>query len=87
MAFVAYKEVVKEHARRRNPDVRPQVEASRPPGADGVEAATSLWEADECNRVLGQESSEQERAAHADSVRPAGEKGWGAGEPFGLFRP
>ena len=38
---------------------------------EGVGAAISAVVADECNRVLGQELSEEEEAAHADLVRDA----------------
>ena len=70
-AFAADKEVVNEHARWWNSELKSQVEASRSSAVGGVEAAISAWVADDCNRVLGQVLSEQEGVARAYLVREA----------------
>ena len=71
MAFVADKDVANGHAQAWNPELKPQVEASRPSAAEGLGAAVSACEADACNRVSGPELSGEERAAHAKLVREA----------------
>ena len=46
----------------------------------GLGAATSAWVADECNRVPGQERSEEEEELHGDAARNTkvrGLSGWG----------
>lgn len=55
VASVADKELVKKYAQWQNPELKPQVQASRPQAAEGMEAATSAWVADECNRNLRQD--------------------------------
>ena len=77
-AGIADGEVAKEHAQWSNPALKPRVEASRSLGVGGVEAAISVWVADESNRVLGQELPEEEEVAHADLVRAEKEKALGA---------
>ena len=62
--------------RRRAPNggiqkVKPQVEAPRSSAVEGVDAVISAWVANECNRVLIRELSEEAEAAHADFVREA----------------
>ena len=61
LAFVADEEVAKKHAQRRNPDLKARLDATRSSVVEGVGAATSAWDAGECNRVLGQESTEEEK--------------------------
>ena len=87
VAFVADKEVVKERAQWRNPELRPRVEAPRwaESAAGRVEAAISAWVADKCNRVPGQVSSNEEEAAHADLLREAGRRGPDAWGTFGVL--
>ena len=46
-AFAAYREAAEEYAQRRNPELKPQVEASRPLEVGGVGAGLSAWVADE----------------------------------------
>ena len=58
-AFVADKEVAKEHARRRRSDMRGKIDSQtrKGPGAsyivDGEGPILSPWVAEECNRVSG----------------------------------
>ena len=70
-AFVADKEVVKEHAQWRDSESRPPVGASRSSAVVGLEAAISARVADEYNRVLGRGSTEGGETAHANLVREA----------------
>ena len=51
-AFVANKEVVKEHAPWRNPALKSSVGATHSSVAEGVGAATPAWVAEERNRAL-----------------------------------
>ena len=42
------------------------MEASPPDAVEGVDGTISAWVADECNRVLGQELSQEEEETHAE---------------------
>ena len=46
----------------------------------------SLWVANECNRALGQGSSQEEEAAHADLARAAKSKELDAWKSAGVFK-
>ena len=46
--------------------MKPQVEALQSSAVEGDDGATSSWVADECNRVLGQELSLDEKKRHVD---------------------
>ena len=54
-ALVADMAKVKEHARWRNPELKSRVDATQSSVAKRVDAAISLWVAEACNRVSGQE--------------------------------
>ena len=59
-----------------------------PSSAVGIaEAATAVWAPDECNRVLGQELSEEEEALHAYLVREAKGKELDSSKSFKVPRP
>ena len=68
MAFVTGKEVVTGRAQWWNPDLKPQVDASRSSAVGGADSANSGRVAGECNRISGQEVSEEEERMHADVV-------------------
>ena len=52
-----------------------------------MEAAPSAWIADECNRVLGEELTEEKEKAHSDLVREAKGRGLGARKSFEVPKP
>ena len=51
VAFVAEKEVAKEHAQWWSPDLRSRLDATQ---SSAVDSAISAWVAEDGNRVLGQ---------------------------------
>ena len=57
LAFVADKEIVKEHAQLREPGMRAHWDAATAPPWAGVGAATSAWAADQRNEALGRISA------------------------------
>ena len=61
--------VVYAHAVWWSPDLKPEIEAGQSLVAESVVGAISAWVADKCNRILGQELTLEEDAAHADSVQ------------------
>ena len=73
LAFVAGKEVVKEHYQLRNPD-KSSLDATRSSVVEGVGDAVSARAAEECNRVLGQKETEEEEIMLADLAREANER-------------
>ena len=87
LVFVVDRGVAKEHAQWRNPELEPQVEASRTSAVEGVAAAISAWVADECNRVSGQGFPRPEEAAHADFVPAEKARGLGEWESFRVSEP
>ena len=50
------------HAQWRSPDLKPKLEVNPSAAADGVDGAISARVADECNRVLRQELSQDTTA-------------------------
>ena len=58
--------VAQAHAQWWPPDLKPKVGVNPSAAVDGVDGAISAWVADECNRVLGQELSQEEEEMHAD---------------------
>ena len=82
VASVADLQVVKEHAQWRNPELKPQVDATQSSVVEGVDGAVSAWVAEECNRVLSRESSSGEEDMYADPALDA----WGKFEVFGPFQ-
>ena len=57
--------VVREHAQRGNPAMKPQKETLQSSAVYGADGAISAWVTDDCNRVLGQELSPGEEKQHA----------------------
>ena len=71
-APVVEKEVVKEAAQWRNPELAARWEATDASAAEGVGAATPAWTAEECSRFSGQELTEERGKLHgslADAAR------------------
>ena len=64
-------EVAKEHVKRRNPELKPQVAAHHSSAAEGVDGAASAWAADERNRALGEELSAGEEKRNAELAQAA----------------
>ena len=60
VACLAGKEVVKGHAQWRNPDLKARRDATPASPVEGVNAAITARIAEECDRVLGQELTEEE---------------------------
>ena len=58
MVFLADKEAMKGRAGWRNPDLRAHWDATHAPAVEGVRDAIPAWIVEECNRVLGRETSE-----------------------------
>ena len=52
--FVADKEVVKERAQWRDPELKSRMGPTHPSVVEGAGYATPAWAAEECHRVLGQ---------------------------------
>ena len=73
-ASVAQKVVVEEHAQWRNPDLKSRLDASQAPAVGGVDAATSAWVAEVCNRALGQKCTEEEEEMHGGLANAAEER-------------
>ena len=86
-AFVSAKEVVKGHARRRHPELESRLDATRTSVLAGVDVAISAWVAEECNRVLGQEVTEEEAKFHSGMAREATEQESRAWKQFKAFKP
>ena len=62
--FFADKDLLKEHAHRRNPELQARWGATHNPGKEGRGAAISAWNTAECNRVSGQELTGDEGKLH-----------------------
>ena len=58
-AFVADKEVAKEHTQRRNPELMPRQGATRPSVVEGAGNAISARVAEGRGRALGQELTDE----------------------------
>ena len=58
-----------------------------PPAVEGLGAANSPWVADERNRVLGQQLSEEGEELHAGLARDAKVKELDAWKRFGAYEP
>ena len=69
LASAAGKEVAKEHAQLRNRDREVRWNALHGPTVEGVGAAISPSNADECNRVSGQKLTEEEEKMDAEVCR------------------
>ena len=85
LACVAGKEVVKEHTQQRNPEQKSRFDATRPSMKEELDAAISAWVAEERNRALGREFTEEEGKSHADLAREARERGLSARIQFKAF--
>ena len=55
VAFVADKELVEEGAQWWGPGMNARPNAATASPMEGVDAATSAWAADQCNKVLGKQ--------------------------------
>ena len=77
MAFVTDKEVVKEHAQWRQPEMKAKIDTQTrmDPGApflvDGGGPVLSAWVAEKCKRISGKALAESEGRAHADLAQKA----------------
>ena len=79
--------VVQAHAQWWPPDLKPKMEASPSEAVEGVDGAISAWVADECNRVLGQELSQEEDEMRADLAREGKRRELEAWGEFDAFSP
>ena len=66
LAFVADEEVVGKHAKWRYPDLKSRLDSTQSSVAGGVGATIYPWVAEESNRVLDQELTEDEGKLHGD---------------------
>ena len=85
--MAADRAVVRAHAHWWSPEPNPKIEVSQSSVVEGVDGAISASVADECNRILGQELTLEEEAAHADLVeagKPRELETWGK---FGVLPP
>ena len=86
-ALVADEGVVGKHSRRRNPELESRVDATLSSAAEGVDAAISAWVAEECNRSLGQELSEDGERLHVAMAPDAKEKELNLRKQFKVSKP
>ena len=56
-SFVADKEIVKQHAQLRGPEIKAHGDAKHAPLVEGANAAISASTADECNKAFSRELS------------------------------
>ena len=61
--------------------------AARAPTLDGMDAAISAWEADQCNEALGQELSADEVSLGEKRELAAKGRVLAASQRFGVFQP
>ena len=79
--------VAHAHAQWWSPDLKPKMEASPSAAAEGVDGAISAWVADECDRILNQELTPEEKDMHADSVTAGKSRELEPWEKFDAFPP
>ena len=84
LATVADKEVVKEHAQWRNPELKSRLDAAQASVVGGVCAATS---AEECHRTWGRELTEEEGKLQRGLASVAKERELSAQKKFKAFKP
>ena len=58
--------VVQAHAQWWYPELKPKLEVNPSAAVEGVDGAISAWVTDECNRIPGQELSQEEKGMHVD---------------------
>ena len=66
LAVPSGKEVVTGRDQLRNPDLKPRLDATQAFAVEGVDATTAARVAEECNRVLAQEMSEEAENFYGD---------------------
>ena len=71
LAFAVEKDVVKERARRRNPEKKARRGGTHATAAEGVDATTSAWTSEEIDRVLGQDPPGEDEKSHEGLVSAA----------------
>ena len=71
MPSAADLEVAKEHAQKKNSELKPLVDANRSSVVEAADRAVPASVAGECNRELGQELPPEEEEQHAELAQAA----------------
>ena len=87
LAFVAEKEIAKEHAKWRDSEVKAHWDTNHAPPAEGPGAAISAWAAEGRSRVSGQAPSEAGEKLQGGPVSAAKEREPASWKRFEAFKP
>ena len=86
-AFFVDWAVVKEHAKWWDPGMEAHWDAAHASPLGGVDAAISIWAADQCNKPLAQGLAAGEGEMRGALVNAAKERGLAARKRFKFFEP
>ena len=79
--------VVEAYAQWWSPEIKPKLEVNPSAAVEGVDGAISAWVTDECNRIPGQELSQEEKRMHVDLVNKGKRRELAAWGMFDGFSP
>ena len=78
---------VQAHAQCWPPELKPKLEVNPSAAVEGVDGAISAWVTDGCNRIPGQELSQEEKEMHVDLVNKGKRRELAAWGMFDGFSP